>query len=82
MAEIRARFCNGDTESRLWTIFDVGADPDHPPELFTGYLEPGGCTDPVVLYSADGMFGHVRWQSSDATAGEAMVHNGDTVGIN
>lgn len=81
MSEIMARFCNGDTEGRLWTILDVGADPNHPPELFSGFLEPGVCTDPVALYSADGTFGHVAWQSPNTPGGEAMVHDGESVGI-
>jgi hypothetical protein len=80
VAEIIAKFCSHFSESRLWTILDIGRDPEAPMELFSGYLESGECAGPFTLYSKDGHFGHAGWRRSDASImEEGDVEDGGTV---
>ena len=65
MASIHATFRNTYGESRRWIIWDTGRDPNSPPMIFDGYLDPDGATSPLAVYSADGTFGTVQYQRSD-----------------
>ena len=65
MANITATFRNTYGESRRWVIWDTGRDPNSPPIIFDGYLDPDGATNPLAIYSADGIYGTVQYQRSD-----------------
>lgn len=65
MADISAIFSNDYGESRRWVIVDSGRDPNSPPVIFDGYLDPGQTTDSLQLYSADGIYGQATYQRSD-----------------
>ncbi len=65
MANINATFCNNYSESRLYVIWDLKRDPNAPPELFRGYLEPNQCTDSLSLYTGDDVWATVAYQRSD-----------------
>ena len=65
MADISATFSNDYGESRRFVIVDIGRDPNNPPGIFDGYLEPGQSTQSLTLYSADGIYGKVSYQRSD-----------------
>ncbi len=79
MAEITATFTNSYGESRQWVIVDTGRDPNSPPTIFNGYLAPDQSTDPLTLYSSDGVYGQVTYQRSD---GAATVADSITDGSN
>ena len=64
MADIWATFENGYGESRRYVIVDQGRDPNSPPVIFDGYLDPDAKTDWLALY-ADGSYGRVVYQRSD-----------------
>jgi hypothetical protein len=65
MADISATFRNDYSESRRFVIVDTGRDPNSPPVIFDGYLEPGQVTQSLALYSADGIYGKIQYQRSD-----------------
>ena len=65
MSEINATFKSNYSESRRWVIVDTGRDPNSPPVIFDGYLDPNGLTSALPLYSADGIYGKVIYQRSD-----------------
>ncbi len=65
MPTITATFKNNYGESKLWTILDLGRDPSAPSQVFRDYLEPDQVTDPLTLYSADGVYGLAGYQRSD-----------------
>lgn len=66
MAEIHVSFSNRFGESRMWTIWDTGRDPNVPPVVFNDYLGAHESTDPIALYSEDGAYGKARYQRSDS----------------
>jgi hypothetical protein len=63
MPDISATFRNDYGASRRFVIIDTGRDPNSPPVIFDGYLEPGQSTA-LTLYS-DGWHGNVSYQRSD-----------------
>lgn len=65
MPMIHAKFRSDYSESRIWTIVDTGRDPNAPPTIFNGYLEPNQITDALEVYSADGNYGTIAYQRSD-----------------
>lgn len=65
MPEISATFSNSYGESRRWVIADIARDPNSPPILFDGYLEPDQSTQALALYSSDGIYGKVQYARSD-----------------
>jgi len=65
MPQIAATFQNNYGESRKWVIVDVKRDPNAPPVIFNDYLEPNQVTNPLSLYSDDGIYGEVTYQRSD-----------------
>jgi hypothetical protein len=65
MPDISATFRNDYSESRHFVIVDTGRDPNSPPGIFDGYLEPGQSTESLTVYSADGTWGKVTYQRSD-----------------
>ena len=79
MQEITATFCSHFAESTLWTIIDIGRDPDAPTELFSGYLGPDECAGPYALGSKDGHYGHAGWKRGDSTYEEDDVVDGARV---
>lgn len=68
MASVKAVFRNTYGESRRWVIWDIGRDPNSPPVVFDGYLDPDAATDPLEIYSADGIYGKTQYQRSDGAA--------------
>jgi hypothetical protein len=64
MPDIQASFKSDYSESRRWVILDTGRDPNSPPTIFDGYLEPNQVTDPLTVYS-DGSSGTIAYQRSD-----------------
>jgi hypothetical protein len=80
MANIRAVFRNTYSESRRWVIVDTGRDPNSPPTIYDGYLDPDGTTDPLDIYSGDGIYGQVQYQRADgAPTVEANIVDGSEV---
>jgi hypothetical protein len=65
MSDISATFKNNYSESRHWVIQDQGRDPNSPPTIFDGYLEPDQSTSTLALYSSDGVYGRAAYQRSD-----------------
>jgi len=65
MPTITATFRSNYSESRKWVIVDAGRDPNAPPVIFDGYLEPDQTTAAISIYSADGVYGVVNYQRSD-----------------
>jgi|GEM_PF-6496671 hypothetical protein len=78
MPDISATFSSDYSESRKWVIVDTGRDPNAPPVVFDGYLEPNGVTPPIALYS-DGFGAHVTYQRSDGAPTNVDVSDGDAV---
>ncbi len=76
MAEIHVSFSNRFGESRLWTIWDVGRDPNVPPVVFSNYLGAHESTDPLPLYSDDGAYGKAWYQRSDGPVMHIEVADG------
>jgi len=68
MAQISATFKNSYGDSRRWVIWDIGRDPNSPPVIFDGYLDPDQSTAALALYSADGVYGNATYQRSDGAA--------------
>jgi hypothetical protein len=76
MADISAAFRSRYSESRLWVIWDLGRDPNAPPEIFRGYLDPDADTGWLTLQGA----GLVLYQRSDGSATrQDNIRDGDTV---
>ena len=71
MAQISATFKNSYGDSRRWVVWDVGRDPNSPPVIFDGYLDPDQSTAALNLYSSDGIYGHALYQRSDGAATNA-----------
>ena len=69
MGDIRARFTNHYDESRKYTIWDLGRDPNQPPVVFDDYLDKGKSTDWLTLHER----GRVRYKRSDGSAQEVDV---------
>jgi hypothetical protein len=65
MGNINATFCNNYSEKRMWWIWDIKSDPNVPPKIFEGYLEPNQCTDSLPLYTGDDLWGQAMYQRSD-----------------
>ncbi|QEE29674.1 hypothetical protein FTW19_17785 [Terriglobus albidus] len=65
MPTLRATFRSNYGESRLWTIVDQGRDPNSPPVIFNGYLEPNQPTEALEVYTDDGLYGKIAYQRSD-----------------
>jgi hypothetical protein len=65
MAQISATFKSDYSESRHWVIQDIGIDQNSPATLFDGYLGPNDVTQPLPLYSSDGIYGLAIYQRSD-----------------
>lgn len=65
MPDISASFRNDYSESRHYSVVDTGRDPNSPPVIFDGYLEPGQITQSVAVYSEDGVYGKISYQRSD-----------------
>ena len=76
MADINVSFSNRFGESRLWTIWDTGRDPNVPPVIFNDYLGAHESTNPLPLYSEDGSYGKARYQRSDGAAYNIEVADG------
>ena len=66
MADIQVSFYNKFGESRMWTIWDYGSDPNVPPIIFEGYLGADESTGPLTLHSDDGNSGSAKFQRSDS----------------
>ena len=82
MASISASFCNNFGDSRLYVIVDAKRDPNAPPEIFRGYLEPNQSTDVLSLYSGDDSWGQVIYQRSDgAPTVVDTITDGSTVSM-
>ena len=67
MTDIAASFRNDFRDSRRYVIVDSGRDPNSPPGLLDGYLDPGQFTGAFGLYNADGTYGNVTYQRSDGS---------------
>jgi hypothetical protein len=78
MADISATFKNTYGESRHYTIWDVGRDPNQPPTVFDGYLDTDQVTDAIALHG-DGSYGRVMYKRSDGAATTTDVSDGATV---
>jgi hypothetical protein len=65
MPDINASFKSAYSESRHWSIWDTGRDPNTPLQIFDGYLEPNQATDLLPVYSSDGTYGTIAYQRSD-----------------
>lgn len=65
MSELSATFRSNYGESRHWTIWDEGRDPNAPPVIFDGYLAPNDVTAALPVYSSDGIYGQIKYQRSD-----------------
>ncbi len=82
MADINASFCNNYGESRLFVIWDLKRDPNAPPEIFRGYLEPSQCTNVLSLYAGDDLWGQVAYQRSDGAQNVVdTITDGSTVSM-
>jgi hypothetical protein len=82
MPDIVATFKSDFSESRKWTIWDTGRDPNAPLTIFDGYLEPEQVTDSLTIYSEDGVYGIVAYKRSDsAVTGEVSVTADSEVSI-
>ena len=82
MANINATFCNNYSDSRLWVIFDMKRDPNAPPEIFNGYLDPNQCTDSLSLYAGDDLWGKAMYQRSDGAQNIVdTITDGSTVNM-
>lgn len=79
MAQITATFQSDYSESRHWTIVDVGIDQNSPLGIFDGYLASGDVTGPLQLYSEDGLHGLAMYQRSDGAPTRVDVSDGDQV---
>ena len=79
MPDIHVTFTNNYGESRLYQIWDLGRDPNAPPEIFNGYLDKDQSTDALAVHSND--FGETRilYQRSD---GPQQVIDGFSEGDN
>jgi hypothetical protein len=82
MAYVNATFCNNYSESRLFVIWDQKRDPNAPPEIFRGYLDPNQCTDSLSIYTGDDLWGQVVYQRSDgAQTVVDTITDGSTVNM-
>jgi hypothetical protein len=80
MATITATFQNNYSESRKWTIWDVGIDPASPKLLFDDYLDKDQDIAPLTLHQDDGgIQGHARYKRSDGALTDVDVSSGDIV---
>jgi hypothetical protein len=63
--DINVTFTNDYGESRHYGIWDLGRDPNSPPQIFDGYLDIHQSTNPLAVHSTD--FGETRvmYQRSD-----------------
>jgi hypothetical protein len=78
MPDIQVTFRNGFGESRKWTIWDNGADPNVPPVLFDDYLGANETTL-LALHSDDGTSGSAKFRRSDSGLVVMNVADGSTV---
>jgi hypothetical protein len=82
LATISASFSNGYSSSRRFVIADTGIDPNSPLTIFDGYLDINQTTDPLALYSSDGIYGQAAYQRSDgAVTIVADITDGSTVAM-
>jgi hypothetical protein len=80
MANINATFCNNYSDKRHWQIWDLKSDPNSPPQIFDGYLEPNECTASLSLYTGDDLWGQAMYQRSDGAQTIAdTITEGSTV---
>ena len=78
MADIYVTFTNNYGESRHFTIWDVGRDPNQPPKIFDEYLDENQATDWLALHG-DGSYGRAMYQRSDGAATTLDVTDGSNV---
>ncbi len=78
MSDINVTFTNNYGESRHFQIWDVGRDPNQPPEVFDGYLDENQTTDWIALHG-DGSYGRVMYKRSDGAATTLDVTDGNNV---
>jgi hypothetical protein len=76
MSDIKVTFTNHYGESRHYTIWDEGRDPNQPPVVFDGYLDSGQATDWIELHG-EGSYGRVKYQRSDGAATTVDVTDGN-----
>ncbi len=81
MPDISASFKSDYSESRRWVIVDTGRDPNSPPTIFDGYLEPNQATNSLPVYSSDGTWGSVTYQRSDGSPTNTTVADGSVVSM-
>ncbi len=82
MGYVNASFCNNYGDSRLYVIWDLKRDPNAPPEIFRGYLDPNQCTDTLALYAGDDLWGEVLYQRSDGAQNIVdSITDGSTVSM-
>jgi hypothetical protein len=65
MPDIHVTFTNGYGESRQYQIWDLGRDPNAPPQIYSGYLDTNQSTDPLAVHSNDFGESRVAYQRSD-----------------
>jgi hypothetical protein len=63
--DITVTFTNKYGESRHYGIWDLGRDPNSPPQIFNGYLDTNQSTDPLAVHSSDFGEARVMYQRSD-----------------
>jgi hypothetical protein len=82
LATISVVFKNDYSDSRKWTIWDVGIDPSSPKILFDDYLDKDASTQPLAFHQEDGgVHGYARYKRSDGPATDLTVSDGDIVSM-
>lgn len=80
MGDININFKNNYGESRHFTIWDVGRDPNMPPVIFEGYLDDDQETGDLTM-QGEGSYGRAMWQRSDGSVTTQDVTDGNTYGM-
>ena len=73
MPDITVTFTNKYCESRRYGIWDLGRDPNSPPQIFDGYLDTNQSTDPLGVHSSD--FGETRVMYQRSDGAQQVVDN-------
>jgi hypothetical protein len=76
--DISATFTNNYGESRHYTIWDIGRDPNQPPVIYDGDLDGNQATDLLALHG-EGSYGRARYQRSDGAATTVDVTDGSNI---